>query len=136
MYANYPDPMPDFQYLDWNTGGNQGKGLLESALGNPSQTFGGRFVYRTVQDKAAILLRSMILDHPFTDGNKRMALATVNVFLMFNGYAFYATTDDAVSMCIDIASGGNKVSFLEVKKWMRSRSISIDRFIQMPTHLR
>ena len=76
--------MPDFQYL----GGEHGRGLLESAIFQPRQTFNGRFLYRTVFDKAAVLLYSRIKDHPFVDGNKRMALTAVTVFLTLNGYVF------------------------------------------------
>jgi len=51
FYPDYPDPMPDFIYLD----GDRGKGMLESALARPRQTFGGKFLYKTVFDKAAVL---------------------------------------------------------------------------------
>jgi len=77
-----PRPDAKIQYL----GGEYGKGLLASALAQPRQTFNGRYLYRTIFDKAAILLSSMIKDHPFVDGNKRMALTTVSVFLTLNRY--------------------------------------------------
>ena len=91
-YPDYPDPMPAFQYL----GGAHGKGLLESALAQSRQTFAGRYLYRTIFDKAAALFRSMIKNHPFVDGNKRMALTTLAVFLTLNQYIFCAPRDEAV----------------------------------------
>jgi len=84
--------MPAFQYL----GGDYGKGLLESALFQPAQTFDGRFLYRTIFDKAAVLLCSVIKNHSLVDGNKRTALTTMGVFLALNGYFFEAPTDEAV----------------------------------------
>ncbi|PKB70417.1 MAG: hypothetical protein BZY87_10655 [SAR202 cluster bacterium Io17-Chloro-G6] len=124
MYADYPDPMPQFRYL----GGDEGKGMLESALANPTHTHNGRYLYRTIQDKAAILLYSIVKDHPFDDGNKRMGLAALNVFLLINRYLFYASTDDAVQMCVAIADAGNQdVTLSDVKKWVRAHSINFDR---------
>ena len=54
MYPDYPDPMPAFAYI-----GYQGRALLESALAEPGQGFGGRYLHRTMPDKAAALLRSI-----------------------------------------------------------------------------
>lgn len=88
--------MPDFLYL----GGEDGKGRLESALAQPRQTFGGVFLYRTIFDKAAALLCSIIKNHALVDGNKRTGLATVSVFLALNGYLFYPTMDEAIEHCV------------------------------------
>lgn len=65
MYPDYPDPMPEFRFL----GGDNGRGLLSSALAQPAQTFGGTYLYRTMPDKAAALLISMIK-------NIRLSMAT------------------------------------------------------------
>ena len=118
-YPDYPDPMPAFQYL----GGDYGKGLLESALAQPDQTFGGRFLYRTIFDKAAVLLCSVIKNHPLVDGNKRTALTTLGLFLALNGYFFEAPTGEAVERCLAIASTEGRVDQREVARWIRSKSI-------------
>ncbi|MCH8745581.1 MAG: type II toxin-antitoxin system death-on-curing family toxin, partial [Chloroflexi bacterium] len=78
----------------------------------PSQTFDGRYLYRTLFDKAAILLFSMIKDHPFVDGNKRAALTTVATFLTLNGYVFHASTDEVCcwSTILSVANRSGKMS--------------------------
>lgn len=101
--------MPDFQYL-----GPEGKGLLESALAQPAQTFDGRYVYPTMVHKSAAMLWSIVKNHPFTDGNKRMGLVAVHIFLLMNGYAFYSSRDDAVTMCLRIAGGGEPIDLAAV----------------------
>ncbi len=56
-------------------GGSDGirdEGLLESALARPYQTFGGNDLYQTIYEKAAAIMESVIINHPFVDGNKRM----------------------------------------------------------------
>jgi death on curing protein len=57
---------------------------LESCLATIRQTFGGRDLYPTLVDKAAILFYLLIKDHPFQNGNKRMAVTTLLVFLYRN----------------------------------------------------
>ena len=123
LYPDYPDPMPVFQYL----GGDHGRGLLESALSQPQQTYSGRFLYRTVFDKATVLLCSMIKNHPFLDGNKRMALTTMIVFLTLNEYLFYAPRNEAVEQCLAIASAPGNVDWYPYSKWLRLNSISLDK---------
>lgn len=77
FFRNYPDPVPNYQYLD----GERGRGQLESALAEPRQTFGGQYLHRSVYDKAAVLWRSVTLNHPFVDGNKRMGFICRLTFL-------------------------------------------------------
>jgi len=84
--------MPTFQYL----GGDYGKGLLEGALAEPQQTYEGRYLNRTIHQKAAVLFRSLVKNHPLIDGNKRLALSSLAVFMSMNDYLFFAPRDDAV----------------------------------------
>ena len=99
---------------------------MESALAQPAQTFGGRFLYRTIFDKAAVLLCSVIKNHSLVDGNKRTALTTMGVFLVVNGYFFEAPTDEAVARCLAIASTEGSVDQREVARWIRSKSLNVD----------
>jgi len=127
LYPDYPDPMPAFQFL----GGDHGRGLLESALAGPQQQFAGRYLYRTIYDKAAALFRSIILNHPLLDGNKRTALATVTVFLLANGIVFYAPRAQAVDFALRVAKGGSAVSWMEVSRWLRRNSYPIGMITRM-----
>jgi death-on-curing protein len=54
--------------------------------------------------KAAALLWSIVKNHPFTDGNKRMGLVAIHIFLLMNGYAFYRSRDDPVCCSIPLAT--------------------------------
>jgi death on curing protein len=70
------------------TGGASGVreiGLLESALSQPRATFGGEDLHPTLVGKAAALGFSLALNHPFVDGNKRVAHAAMEAFLIMNG---------------------------------------------------
>lgn len=127
MYPNYPDPTPEFHFL----GGDAGRGLLASALAQPTQTFSGTYLNRTIPDKASVLLISMIKNHPFVDGNKRIALTTTTVFLSLNGWLFYANRDDAVAECLRIAGAAGNVDKGQVASWIRKRAIRWNRYLSM-----
>lgn len=128
MYPDYPDPMPAFQYL----GGDYGRGLLESALAGPQQQFAGRYLYRTIYDKAAALFRSLILNHTLLDGNKRLALTSVAIFLTLNHVVFYVPRDEAVAFALKVAASVPNVPLKEISKWLRRYSISYEQFVAMP----
>jgi death-on-curing protein len=68
-------------------------GLLESVLAQPRMTFGGEDLYPTLLEKAATLGFSIILNHPFIDGNKRTGHAATETFLVLNGMAINASVD-------------------------------------------
>ncbi len=60
FFRDYPDPVPDYQYLD----GDRGRGKLESALAQPRQSFGGQYLYHGLYEKAAALWCYLTLNHP------------------------------------------------------------------------
>jgi death-on-curing protein len=62
-------------------------GALESALHRPQTGY-----YDTIIDEVAALFESLVQNHPFVDGNKRVAFAVVDVFLRINGYAISASS--------------------------------------------
>ena len=113
--------MPVFQYL----GGDYGKGLLESALAQPPQSFQGCWLHRNWFDKASALFRSIIKNHPFLDGNKRMALTSVAVFLDLNGYTLYAAQEEAVSFALRVAAEEGDFDLREISLWIRRNSVRI-----------
>jgi death-on-curing protein len=60
-------------------------GLLESALARPFQTFDGADLYPDVIEKAAALIQSLLNNHPFVDGNKRIGYVIMRLFIIESG---------------------------------------------------
>ncbi len=77
---SWNEPIPDFS--------TRYKGVLESCLHTPFQTFSRKVFYKGLIEKAAILFYLMIKNHPFQNGNKRIAMTTLLVFLYRNGKWF------------------------------------------------
>jgi death-on-curing family protein len=73
---SFSEPIPDYSTRFPN--------ILESCLAAPFQTFDGKSLYPTLLDKAALLFYLMIKNHPFRNGNKRIAMTTLFVFLYMN----------------------------------------------------
>ena len=61
-------------------------GGLESAIAQPRMTFGGDDLYPTLIEKSGALCFSLVQNHPFVDGNKRLGHAAMEVFLILNGH--------------------------------------------------
>ena len=96
------------QALLEHTGGTTGirdLGMLESALAQPRATFDGTDLHPTLVQKAAALGFSLTLNHPFVDGNKRVAHAAMEVFLLLNGIDLSATIDEQERLMLDLADG-------------------------------
>jgi death-on-curing protein len=79
-------------------------GALES-VAQPRQTFGGEDPYPGLAAKVAVLGFSLIQDHPFLDGNKRVGHAAMVAFLRVNGRRLEATVDEAERTVLQVASG-------------------------------
>jgi death on curing protein len=79
-------------------------GLLESAVAQPRMTFGGEDLYPSLFDKAAALGFSIIMNHPFVDGNKRTGHAATETFLVLNGLEINASVDEQERVVLAIAS--------------------------------
>lgn len=80
-------------------------GGLESAVAQPRMTFGGQELYPTVVEKASALGFSLIQNHPFVDGNKRTGHATMETFLVLNGYQIDSSIDEQVDVILQVAAG-------------------------------
>ena len=89
---------------------------LESALAQPRATFGGVDLHATLPAKAAALGYSLALNHPFLDGNKRVAHAAMEVFLILNGYEIVAETDEQERLMLDVAAG--HLDRLRLEGWL------------------
>lgn len=79
-------------------------GLLESALVRPQATYFGVDPYPTLEEKAAALLHSLVCNHALIDGNKRLGLAAMIVFLGVNGRKLTLTNDEAYDLVIAVAT--------------------------------
>jgi death-on-curing protein len=80
-------------------------GLLESAIAQPRMTFGSEDLYPTIIDKAVALGFSIIMNHPFVDGNKRTGHAALETFLILNGLEISASVDEQEQVILALASG-------------------------------
>ena len=83
----------------------QVKNLLDFSLKSPFQTFDGNELYPDVFDKAAQLCYSLINNHPFVDGNKRMGIHLSLLFLKLNGQTLLFSQKELVECGLNIASG-------------------------------
>ena len=104
-------------------GGSHGlreKGGLESALARPQMTFGGEDLYPELADKAAALWHSLVMNHPFIDGNKRIGAMAAELFLGLNGIDLTATDDELVEITLATAKGDMNAEALGI--WIRQRS--------------
>jgi death-on-curing protein len=89
-------------------------GLLESAIAQPRMTFGGEDLYPSLLEKAAALGFSIIMNHPFVDGNKRTGHAVTETFLVLNGMEISASVDEQEDVILAIASGAlGREAFVE-----------------------
>ena len=120
FFATDEYPLPAFAFLD----GEKGQGLLDSALALPRQSFAGRYFYRTWDEKAGVLLRSLIKNHPLVDGNKRVGLATIMVFLLMNERFLLASNEELVQFAIAIAEEKNP-SWRRIACWIKERGLPI-----------
>lgn len=93
-------------------------GALESALAQPYMTFGGEELYPKLVDKASAIGFSLVMNHPFIDGNKRIGHAAMEVFLVMNGVEIDASVDEQESIFLSLASGKlNREAFTD---WLKS----------------
>ena len=100
-------------------GGSHGirdTGSLDSALARPFQTYGNNELYPTPIVKAAALIESILINHPFIDGNKRTGYVLMRIFLLTNGVDINATQEEKYDFVINIASG--KTNFEEIANWL------------------
>lgn len=80
-------------------------GLLDAAAHRPAVTAMGRDAYRSIDEKAAVLLESLARNHPLVDGNKRLAWMSIFTFYGLNGLDLDAPEVDAYNLVIGVATG-------------------------------
>lgn len=98
-------------------------GLLDSALQGAFQTFDGKDLYPTKTEKASMLGYSLISNHAFVDGNKRIGVHIMLAFLEFNGVHMKYTDEELVEFALGVASGN--LGYVEVLDWINNHALNI-----------
>lgn len=96
-------------------------GLLASAAQRPATSLYGEEVYPGVADKAAVILESVVRNHPLVDGNKRLGWLSTVVFLGLNGVDLDVEDDDAYELVISVAEG--RRTWQETAVWMAEHGV-------------
>ncbi len=89
----------------------------ESAIAQPAASFDGEYLHRDIFEMAAAYLFHLVLNHPFVDGNKRVALECALVFLEINGISLEVSDDELVELTRTSAQG--KCSKLQIADFFR-----------------
>lgn len=106
------------------TGGLDGirdEGLLESAINSPFQSFGGVELFPNIESKAAHLAFNIINNHPFLDGNKRIGILIMMVFLEVNGINLKCSDEDIIDLGLGTAEG--RYSSENIEEWIYNRCV-------------
>ncbi len=115
------------QYMAEETGGSIGlrdEGLLESALELAFSTFDGKELYPSKEEKAARIGASLVGNHAFLDGNKRIGMFVMLTFLEVNGVKVECFDEDIVSAGLALADG--TMGYDELLVWLRARILKHD----------
>ena len=96
---------------------------LQSALNRPFQTFGDIELYPSPELKAAAIIQSLIMNHPFVDGNKRIGYYMARAILLNYQLDIETSEDDKYNFVIAIAEG--KLDVEEISNWFTQRIIEI-----------
>jgi death-on-curing protein len=89
---------------------------LDSAITRPFQTFDGLDVYISAIEKAAAIAESLIINHPFIDGNKRTGFLAMLAILKIGGINLIASEEDAYEFTISISTG--EIKFGQIVEWL------------------
>ena len=108
-----------YEILIEEFGGMKGvrdRNLLESSIHRSFSTFDGQDLYKTPIDKAAALLESIVVNHPFLDGNKRTGYTLMRLTLLQFNMDIYASPDNKYELVIGVAEG--RITFDQIKRWI------------------
>jgi death on curing protein len=101
--------------------GIRDQGVLESALARPFGIFDGVSFYPSPEEKSAALIESIVKNHPFIDGNKRIGFVLMRLTLLNEGLGILATEEEKYQFVIDIASG--KSDYESILRWIKKHAI-------------
>jgi death-on-curing protein len=97
--------------------------LLESAIARPYQTFGGEDLYPTAYEKAAAIAESLIINHPFVDGNKRTGFLAMLAILDEDNLEITVPNDAVYNFVIKIST--SEIKFEQIVDWLNQNSSSL-----------
>ncbi|MDR2953000.1 MAG: type II toxin-antitoxin system death-on-curing family toxin [Treponema sp.] len=100
--------------------GIRDKNMLDASINSPYHTFEGHHLYPTIQAMAAHLAFSLIKNHPFLDGNKRIGILSMLVFLDINGLPVDCTDDELVTLGMGLAD--SSITETELIEWIISHN--------------
>jgi len=103
------------------TGGSHGIrdiGLIESAVTRAYATFGGNDLYETVEAKIAVTVYSLVSNHGFVDGNKRISIAAMLFLLQLNGYKLQYSQQELIDLGLGLASGNLDEN--DIQQWIKT----------------
>ena len=92
--------------------------LLDSALEQPKTTYDGRYLHDTLTSMAAAYGYHLCNNHPFIDGNKRIALVAMDTFLQQNGFEITASEKEAYKIMVQLSTG--QLTKSELTKWLKT----------------
>jgi death-on-curing protein len=121
---NFEDVLNIHEFLINKFGGTHGirdESLLQSALSRPFQTFDQVDLYKSHVEKAAALIESIVTNHPFIDGNKRIGYVLMRLYLMENNMDISANQNEKFEFVISIASGNR--SYDQIAEWIHSHLV-------------
>lgn len=116
----YDEPIPDFSIRYPN--------ILESCLATPFQSFARKSLYRGLISKAGIMFYLMIKNHPFQNGNKRIALTTLLVFLYLNKKWIKADLQEIYNFSVWVAASPPEFKdevIRAVEKFLKSHIVKL-----------
>lgn len=97
--------------------------LLESAVMRPQTTFAGRDLYPTLFEKASVLMHSLVMNHPFLDGNKRTGTVSALTFLEINNTRIIVKQSELVELSLKIKS--KEINTQDLTDWFKKHSKKI-----------
>lgn len=106
------------------TGGTTGirdEGLLDAAIAAPWQTFGGNELFPSLEEKAARLGYGLVNNHPFIDGNKRIAAVATLEILALNGVNLSYSQSELSDIFLEVAAGQSNHGVL--LEWIKSHKL-------------
>lgn len=104
--------------------GIRDKSSLDAALSRPCQTFDSQQLYPAPNEKAASLIESILINHPFVDGNKRTGYVLMRLLLMEHKLDIKASEQEKYDFVLDIASGRSKYD--HILKWLNDHTLKLE----------